>query len=129
MQAIKNWSASSPAVPNGSVSSSATLDTIFFELDELTKRIKATEDQAAAELLKNNTKIEESRAKLNRLRDSIADQYFIPGKLTTERKLVGYSASAGAIAGVIGLVIMYRYMTKKGKRSPGKQSAEFAVFS
>ena len=66
---------------------------------------------------------------MNELRDTIADQYFIPGKLTTERKLVGYSSSTLAIGGIIGLLFMYRYMSKKAKRSPGKQSAEFAVFS
>ncbi len=129
MQTIKNWSASSPLVQNGSVSSSATLDTIFNELDELRGRIKKAEDAAAAKLLETNTKIEESRAKMNELRDTIADQYFIPGKLTTERKLVGYSTSTLAIGGIVGLLAMYTYMSKKAKRSPGKQSAEFAVFS
>ena len=72
--------------------------------------------------------VEEDKDKLDGIRNRMANEVFVTGPLMTERKALYTTGGSTLLFGGLVALVAYRLWKRSGKRSPGRQSAEYAVF-
>ena len=117
----------------------------YFEIKKFKNRQKTTESilRELAIIKKNASEVsaarrehydesvaqvEEDKDKLDGIRNRMAKEVFVQGPLMTERKALYTTGGSTLLFGGLVALVAYRLWKRSGKRSPGRQSAEYAVF-